>query len=86
MIFLSFVTACLVFLRGIQQLNVIGGHYVMASMTSYLIALAEVYFVADVAMKGLDAAFYVGTGGAIGVTLAMFFHPKIKRIINERLG
>lgn len=84
MIALMLVTAVLVFVRGIQQLNVVGGHIFMASATSYAIALAEVYFVADVAVKGMSAVPFVGTGGAIGVAGAIMLHPKLKRLINGK--
>lgn len=77
-------TFFLVFLRAIQQQNVIGGHYSMAGLTSYLIATAEVMVIYWVANKGIDAVFWVGSGGALGVTLAMFSHRKISNIINKR--
>lgn len=83
MYWLTFVTASLVFVRGFQQLNVIGGHYIMASVTSYVIALFEVLFIVDVVSRGFDSILFVGTGGAIGVIAAMFLHPRIKRIIDN---
>lgn len=66
----------IVFLRAIQQQNVIHGRYKFAAMTSYLIALAEVGVVLIVVDKGWHAVPWIGTGGALGVTLAMFVHRR----------
>ena len=76
-------TACVVFLRGIQQLNVIGGHYAMAAITSYAIAAAEVIFIVSVVDSGTGAILSVGTGGAIGVISAIYMHPKMKRMMRH---
>ena len=70
-------TFALVFLRGIQQQNVIHGHYFWAAITPYAIAMAEVAFVLWVVDLGWSSVPWVGTGGAMGVTLAMFTHRKI---------
>ena len=67
-------TSALVFLRAVQQLNVVGGHYVAAALTSYLIAFAEIGVVLVVVEHGFAAALWIGTGGAIGVTAAMVGH------------
>jgi len=77
-------TFFLVFLRAIQQQNVIGGHYYMAAITSYSMAIAEVTLIYWVAKTGFSAVLWVGTGGAFGVTLAMFSHRKISAFINRR--
>lgn len=66
----------IVFLRAMQQQNVIHGRYSWAAATSYLIAIAEVGVVLVVVKKGWPAVPWVGTGGAIGVTLAMLTHRK----------
>ncbi len=66
----------IVFLRAMQQQNVIHGRYKSAALTSYLIALAEVGVVLIVVQKGWPAVPWVGTGGAIGVVLAMYVHRK----------
>ena len=76
-------TFFLVFLRAIQQQNVIGGHFYMAAATSYGIAMSEVSVIYWVASEGLDAVLWAGTGGALGVTLAMFSHRKIANFINK---
>ena len=75
-------TLFLVFLRGIQQQNVIHGHYIMASLTPYLIAIGEVTSVLYVVDIGWSSIPYVGTGGAVGITLSMYLH---RRIFNKKV-
>ena len=72
-------TASLVFLRAIQQQNVIHGHYWLAACTSYAIACAEVAVVLWVVHIGWSAILPMGTGGAVGVTLAMAVHRRYVR-------
>lgn len=64
----------LVFLRAVQQLNVIHHRVTWAIATSFAIAFAEVAVVLLVVDKGLPAAPWVGLGGALGVTAAMTLH------------
>ena len=71
-----FATFGLVFLRGIQQQNVIHGHYIAAALTPYLIAIGEVASVLFVVDMGWPAIPFVGTGGAAGITLSMLLHRK----------
>ena len=70
-------TFALVFLRAIQQQNVIHGQYLLAAITPYAIAVAEVATVLWVVQIGWSAIPWVGTGGAIGVTSAMALHRRI---------
>jgi hypothetical protein len=72
-------TFCLVFLRALQQQNVIGGHYVAAALTPYAIAVAEVASVLWVVSIGWTAIPWVGTGGALGVLSAMYLHRRYFR-------
>lgn len=74
---LLIATACLVFLRAWQQQNVIHGHYVQAAITPFAIAAAEVACVLWVVAAGWPAVPWVGAGGAIGVTSAMWFHRRM---------
>lgn len=69
----------LVFLRSIQQQNVIHGNYLAASLLPYLIACAEVASVLLVVAVGWSAIPYVGTGGALGVTAGMYLHRNISK-------
>ena len=70
-------TFMLVFLRGIQQQNVIHGHYIAAALTPYLIAIAEVASVLLVVDTGWGAIPYVGTGGATGIVCSMWVHRRV---------
>lgn len=71
-------TALLVFMRAVQQLNVIHGHYVLAAITPFFIACGEVTSVLYVVHVGWSAVPWVGMGGAIGVTAAMAAHKKLR--------
>jgi hypothetical protein len=73
---LLIATFALVFLRAIQQQNVIHGHYVMAALTPYALAVAEVASVLWVVSTGWAAVPWVGTGGALGVVSAMVVHRR----------
>lgn len=74
---LLIATAFSVFLRAWQQQNVIHGHYIQAAITPFAIALAEVATVLWVVDAGWHAVPWVGAGGAIGVTSAMYMHRKV---------
>jgi len=73
---LLIATFGLVFMRAIQQQNVIHGHYWWAAITPYAIAIFEVATVLWVVDSGWAAIPWVGTGGALGVTAAMFLHRR----------
>lgn len=75
----TIATAALVFLRAIQQQNVIGGHYIAATATSFAMAAAEVGVVLSVVAGGWAAVPWLGIGSAIGVTTAMWSHRAIKK-------
>lgn len=72
-------TMLLVFMRAIQQQNVIHRHYIAASITPYAIAVGEVATVLWVVDKGWSSIPWVGTGGAIGVTLGMYVFGRLTR-------
>lgn len=78
-------TFSLVFLRAIQQQNVIGGHYMAAAITPYLIACAEVASVLLVVQTGWSAIPWVGTGGALGVTSAMLAHRRLANRVRRHV-
>ena len=73
---LAIATMILVFLRAIQQQNVIHGHYVLAAVVPFGIAASEVAMVLWVVSTGWASVPYVGLGGAIGVTLGMYVHRR----------
>lgn len=70
-------TFTLVFLRAIQQQNVIGGHYFAAVATSFCMAGAEVAMLLQVVAHSWDSVPWIGAGGAAGVTIAMALHKKV---------
>jgi len=72
-------TFLVVFLRAIQQQNVIGGHYLAAAITSYGIAVGEVLAIVLIVQTGWSAIPMVGTGGAIGAVSAMWVHRRATR-------
>ena len=76
---LTFATFVLVFLRAWQQQNVIHGYYIWAAITSYGIAVADVLVVIGVVKNGPSAIVWVGTGGAMGVMLAMKLHKRLRK-------
>jgi uncharacterized membrane protein len=75
-ILLLFATMLLVFLRAFQTQNVIHKHYLSAVGTSYLMAIGEVTLVLMVVEIGWTAIPWIGTGGALGVTLSMYVHER----------
>lgn len=78
MITLTLSVFCLVFLRAIQQLNVVHHLYLSAAATSFCIAAAEVSVIIGIVGAGWPAVPWVGTGGAMGVTAAMFLHKRMR--------
>lgn len=73
---LTIATFVLVYGRAIQQLNVVGGHYISAAITPFFIACGEVATVLFVVSSGWQSIPWIGLGGAIGATLAMYSHSK----------
>lgn len=74
MIYPVIATFALVFLRAVQQMNVIGGHYIAAALTSFAMAAAEVALMLQVIQHTWSTVPWIGLGGAIGVTVAMATH------------
>ncbi len=71
-----FAAFALVTLRVLQQQNVICRYYWWAAFTSYAIAFAEIGLILFVVQSGWSSALYIGTGGAFGVTFAMYIHKR----------
>ena len=66
-----------VFLKGFQHQNVIGGHYKLAFVFSYMMAIFDVIVVFLVASNGLKMILPTGTGAAFGIILSMYLHRKL---------
>ena len=65
-----------VFLLGLQQQNVIHGHYKLAGFTSMLIAVTQYGIITGVVANGPIAIVIIGIGGALGITTSMYAHRK----------
>jgi len=81
-------TFALVFLRGFQQKNVHGNHYLAAFGTSYCQAVADVLVIYYVAKHGWEIFPYTSTGAAFGIVSAMWLHnrtfnKKVKQDVEE---
>lgn len=81
----AFVAAFIfVALKAFQQLNVATYQYKLVMPTSMLMALCEVYVIAQIAMSGFGwIVVWIGAGSGLGCIFAMWFH---KKVINERSG
>lgn len=66
-----------VFALGFQQQNVIHRHYKSAAVTSFAIGAAQIFLWRT--LPGADISQIIATlcGGPIGITAAMWAHPKI---------
>jgi hypothetical protein len=79
-------TALLVFGRAIQSQNVIHGHYLAAAITPYAIAAGEIAVVGAIVVGGWSAWVWIGTGGALGATGAMWTHRRLRNASTKRIG
>ena len=67
-------TWLLVFSRALQQLNVVGGHYLAAALTPMLIAAGEIAIVGAIVVDGWAAWPWISAGGGLGAISAMWLH------------
>jgi len=72
-------TALLVFGRAIQSQNVIHGHYIAAAITPFAIAAGEIAVVGAIVIGGWSSWAWIGAGGAIGATGAMWAHRRFRK-------
>lgn len=63
-------------LKGFQQKNVVGNHYVLIMITSYLMAAGDVVLLLGTYKFGWSAVPYLGTGSSLGMLTAVFLHNK----------
>jgi len=70
---------CTIFLKAMQQQNVIGGHYQWAVLTSYMLAVVEVATIIWIVHTGWSAIPWVGTGASMGCISAMYIHRRFIR-------
>jgi hypothetical protein len=64
-------------LKGFQQKNVIGNHRRAVFLTSYAMAVTDVYLIDLITQHGMDIALASGTGAALGMLFSMFLHDKV---------
>ena len=69
----------MIFLKGFQYQNVIGGHYRAAFLISFAISVAEVCLIAVIATNLFVTLIPVSLGGAFGIVLSMYVHRKFMR-------
>ena len=78
--FKAFIASLImVFLKGYQHQNVIGGHFKMSFGFSYLLAIADVFVISLVATNGLSTIIPIGLGSSIGIVISM----KLHRVLNK---
>jgi hypothetical protein len=68
-----------IFLKAFQQRNVAFDHHAWIVPTSMLMALVEVYVIANVAAKGFSLAlvFSIGIGSGLGALSAAVTHKRM---------
>ena len=74
-IFLSSFVA--IFLKAMQQQNVIHGNWIMVPFVSLGLAVTEVAIVLFVVEAGWPAIPWMGTGAGAGAVCAMWLHRKL---------
>ena len=67
----------LVFLKAMQQQNVIHGNWMMVPFVSMGLACTEVAIVLFVVENGWSAIPWMGTGAGLGAVFAMWLHRRI---------
>lgn len=66
-------------LKAFQQLNVATYQYRLVIPTSMLMALCEVYVIAQVAASGFGwIVLWIGAGSGLGCVFAMWLHKKVR--------
>lgn len=78
---LTIATFILVYSRAVQQLNVVGGHYISAAITPLFIAIGEVATVLFVVSEQWNSIPWIAIGGSFGATAAMYSHNKFFKMI-----
>ena len=84
-----FVSFCAVFLKGFQHKNVIGMHYRLTFVTSFVMACFDVATVSLIVKGGWPIAFSSSIGASIGMVAAMWSHSRLvkpKPVCNQLHG
>lgn len=74
-----------VFALGLQQLNVVGGHRLLAAITSLLIGLFQMVLY-KLVPQPTDMLSNIGYlfGGPVGIVVAMACHPILARVLGRK--
>lgn len=80
--------AAMVFLLGFQSLSVHGRHYALASVGSLLLGVTGYQITAIIAQmshESIGSAVWWSyiIAGPIGITLSMYLHPRLKKLLNK---
>jgi len=67
----------MVFLKAMQQQNVIHGNWIMVPFVSLGLAVTEVAIVLFVVKSGWAAIPWMGTGAGLGAVCAMWLHRRL---------
>ena len=75
----------LVYMLGLQTLNVVGKHYILSAVTSFLLAVCGYYANAAVAHAGFNGIFgsiwwSYCMAGTVAVPLSIWSHPHLVRL------
>jgi len=71
------VSFCAVFLKGFQHKNVIGMHYGLTFVTSFVMAAFDVATVSIIVAGGWPIAVSSGIGASFGMITAMYTHSRL---------
>lgn len=72
-----------VYFRVIQQKNVNGGHYTLAFITAWFIALGDIAVIISGVQHGWAALPYIASGGGLAAVIGMLTHAHITKIFDS---
>lgn len=84
LILAGFATFAMVFLRGFQQKNVHGNHYLSAAITCAAMCVADITVVLFAVQKGWVVLPYTIAGGVTGILSSMWIHDKLITWFKQR--
>jgi len=78
---------CYVFLRSMQQQNVIHANWILIAPISMLMAFGDAFIISAVATHGVDLWWAMGIGGFTGCWASMWLHRNyLRRDTNETVS
>ena len=81
--FFIFISAVgIVFFLGLQSLSVNSGHKILAAVNSLVIGTFNLVLLKSIPnIESWQSTIAYLVGGPVGITLAIYLHPKIARIL-----